>query len=471
MPPKRDWEKYSKPDTDPDKKQDEIVPLDEGDIQLLRTYGQGPYATALKRIDAEIKDVEKRVSEKMGVKESDTGLALPDLWDIAADKQRMSEEQPLQVARCTKIIPAATSGDGASEGEAGGSSTGVQALDNVLGALGGMGNRSADTKDKYVINIKQIAKFVVGLGERIAPTDVEEGMRVGVDRNKYQIQIPLPPKIDPTVTMMQVEEKPDVTYGDIGGVKDQIEKLREVVETPLLEPERFVKLGIDPPKGVLLFGPPGTGKTLCARAVANRTDATFIRVIGSELVQKYVGEGARMVRELFELARTKKACIIFFDEVDAIGGMRFDDGAGGDNEVQRTMLELINQLDGFDARGNIKVLMATNRPDTLDPALLRPGRLDRRVEFGLPDQEGRAHILRIHARSMSVERNIRFDLIARLCPNTTGAELRSVATEAGMFAIRAHRKVATEKDFLQAVEKVVRQGSKFSSTSLYAQYN
>jgi 26S proteasome regulatory subunit T1 len=214
--------------------------------------------------------------------------------------------------------------------------------------------------------------------------------------------------------MMQVEEKPDVTYSDVGGCKEQIEKLREVVETPLLsvscsrtcyidlltafQPERFVKLGIDPPKGVLLFGPPGTGKTLCARAVANRTDATFIRVIGSELVQKYVGEGARMVRELFEMARSKKACIIFFDEVDAIGGARFDDGAGGDNEVQRTMLELINQLDGFDPRGNIKVLMATNRPDTLDPALLRPGRLDRRVEFSLPDNEGRAHILKIHAR-------------------------------------------------------------------------
>ena len=197
-----------------------------------------------------------------------------------------------------------------------------------------------------------------------------------MDRTKYQIQIPLPPKIDASVTMMQVEEKPDVTYSDIGGCKEQIEKLREVVETPLLsvcrfgnqfssidlpQPERFVNLGIDPPKGVLLFGPPGTGKTLCARAVANRTDATFIRVIGSELVQKYVGEGARMVRELFEMARSKKACIIFFDEVDAIGGARFDDGAGGDNEVQRTMLELINQLDGFDPRGNIKVLMATNR--------------------------------------------------------------------------------------------------------------
>ena len=469
MAPKKDWEKYEKKGDDADKKE-AIVPLDEGEIQLLRTYGQGPYASALKRIDQEIKDAEKRVNEKMGVKESHTGLAPPDLWDIAADKQRMSEEQPLQVARCTKIIPAQNSDADTSNNDGGNN-----AVDNMLGALGGLGQAfnmgNADSKDKYVINVKQIAKFVVGLGERIAPTDIEEGMRVGVDRNKYQIQIPLPPKIDPSVTMMQVEDKPDVTYSDIGGVKEQIEKLREVVETPLLEPERFVRLGIDPPKGVLLFGPPGTGKTLCARAVANRTDAAFIRVIGSELVQKYVGEGARMVRELFELARTKKTCIIFFDEVDAIGGMRFDDGAGGDNEVQRTMLELINQLDGFDSRGNIKVLMATNRPDTLDPALLRPGRLDRRVEFGLPDNEGRAHILRIHARSMSVERNIRYDLIARLCPNTTGAELRSVATEAGMFAIRAHRKVATEKDFLQAVEKVVRQGSKFSSTSLYAQYN
>ncbi|KAJ3103923.1 26S proteasome regulatory subunit 7 [Phlyctochytrium planicorne] len=431
MPPKADWEKYSKP-IDDDKEQEKIKVLDEGDIALLKTYGQGPYAKELKKIETDIRDAQKRVNEKMGVKESDTGLAPPNLWDLPADKQRMGEEHPLQVARCTKIIQA-------SDGE----------------------------DAKYLINIKQLAKYVVGLGERVAPTDIEEGMRVGVDRNKFQIQIPLPPKIDPSVTMMQVEEKPDVTYSDIGGCKEQIEKLREVVEMPLLQPERFVNLGIDPPKGVLLYGPPGTGKTLCARAVANRTDATFIRVIGSELVQKYVGEGARMVRELFEMARTKKACIIFFDEVDAIGGARFDDGAGGDNEVQRTMLELINQLDGFDPRGNIKVLMATNRPDTLDPALMRPGRLDRKVEFGLPDLEGRAHIFKIHARSMSVERDIRYELLARLCPNATGAELRSVCTEAGMFAIRSRRKVATEKDFLEAVNKVIKAYAKFSSTPRY----
>ncbi|KIM30894.1 hypothetical protein M408DRAFT_327829 [Serendipita vermifera MAFF 305830] len=454
MPPKADWEKYERKIDDKD---DKIVALDDSDIQILKTYGQGPYAGQLKKIDQDIKDIQKRVNEKLGVKESDTGLAPPNLWDVAADRQRIGEEGPLQVARCTKIIPVDPEKKKAAEAV------------NPLG--GNQGQKGADEQDKYVINIKQIAKFVVGLADRVAPTDIEEGMRVGVDRTKYQIMIPLPPKIDASVTMMQVEEKPDVTYSDVGGCKEQIEKLREVVETPLLNPEKFIKLGIDPPKGVMLYGPPGTGKTLCARAVANRTDATFIRVIGSELVQKYVGEGARMVRELFEMARQKKACIIFFDEVDAIGGARFDDGAGGDNEVQRTMLELINQLDGFDPRGNIKVLMATNRPDTLDPALLRPGRIDRRVEFGLPDNEGRAQILRIHARSMSVERGIRFDLIARLCPNSTGAELRSVATEAGMFAIRSRRKVATERDFLDAVEKVIRQGTKFSSTPVYQVYN
>ncbi len=357
-------------------------------------------------------------------------------------------------------------------------------------------------------------------------------MRVGVDRTKYQIQVPLPPRIDPSVTMMTVEEKPDITYADIGGCKEQIEKMREVVELPMLHPvrswgefffvcafflhskvcassttakktrkrsllstsslssfdpgtplsfskkkkqsssqEKFVALGIDPPKGVLCYGPPGTGKTLLARAVANRTDACFIRVIGSELVQKYVGEGARMVRELFTLARSKKACLVFFDEVDAIGGARFDDGAGGDNEVQRTMLEIVNQLDGFDSRGNVKVLMATNRPDTLDPALLRPGRLDRKVEFGLPDTESRAQIFQIHTRAMSCERDIRFELLARLCPNSTGADIRSVCTEAGMYAIRARRKTVTEKDFLDAVSKVIKGYQKFSATPTYLVYN
>ncbi|MGH0127859.1 UNVERIFIED_CONTAM: hypothetical protein FKN15_032528 [Acipenser sinensis] len=484
-----------------EEKEDKTIrALDEGDIALLKTYGQSTYSRQIKQVEDDIQQLLKKINELTGIKESDTGLAPPALWDLAADKQTLQSEQPLQVARCTKIINADSedpkyiinvkqfakfvvdlSDQVAPTDIEEGMRVGVDRNKyqihiplppKIDPTVTMMQIINADSEDpKYIINVKQFAKFVVDLSDQVAPTDIEEGMRVGVDRNKYQIHIPLPPKIDPTVTMMQVEEKPDVTYSDVGGCKEQIEKLKEVVETPLLHPERFVNLGIEPPKGVLLFGPPGTGKTLCARAVANRTDACFIRVIGSELVQKYVGEGARMVRELFEMARTKKACLIFFDEIDAIGGARFDDGAGGDNEVQRTMLELINQLDGFDPRGNIKVLMATNRPDTLDPALMRPGRLDRKIEFSLPDLEGRTHIFKIHARSMSVERDIRFELLARLCPNSTGAEIRSVCTEAGMFAIRARRKIATEKDFLEAVNKVIKSYAKFSATPRYMTYN
>ncbi len=420
-----------------DDKDDDIPPaLDEGDIALLKSYGIGPYTLSIKQVEDDIKKHQDKVKELIGIKESDTGLSMPSMWDLPADKQALQEEQPLQVARCTKII-------------------------------------APNTDDaRYLINIKQIAKFVVGLGDKVSPTDIDEGMRVGVDRTKYAIQIPLPPRVDPTISLMEVEDKPDVTYDDVGGSKKSLEQLREVLELPLLHPERFVTLGIDPPKGVLLYGPPGTGKTLSARAVANRADATFIRVIGSELVQRYVGEGARMVRELFSLARSKKTCIIFFDEVDAIGGARTSGEDGNsDNEVQRTMLQIVTELDGFDARGNIKVLMATNRPDTLDPALLRPGRLDRKIEFGLPDLEGRTHILKIHAKIMSVDRDIRYELLARLCPNTTGAELRSVCTEAGMYAIRARRKSTSEKDFLDSVNKVIKGYQKFSSTPKYMVYN
>ena len=455
--------------------------LSEDDIAVLKSYAGDPYAGVIRSVEDDIARLLKEVNALKSVKESDTGLAPSSTWDLIADQQLMQSEQPLLVARCTTIIHA------------------------------------GQEDVKYVISMRQSAKYVVGLGDRVSSTDIEAGMRCGVDRqNKMQIQIPLPPRIDPSVLLMTVEEKPDVTYADVGGCKEQIEKMREVVEMPMLNPERFIALGIDPPKGVLLYGPPGTGthmsshrhthvqaqiltqslyhctcaapcspayftlallfltcsgKTLLARAVANQTDAVFIRVIGSELVQKYVGEGARMVRELFQMARSKKAAIIFFDEVDAIGGARFDDGAGGDNEVQRTMLQIVTELDGFDARGNVKVLMATNRPDTLDPALTRPGRLDRKIEFSLPDLAGRANILALHSKTMNCDRNIRWELVARLCPNTTGAELRSVCTEAGMCAIRARRKAVTEADVLEAVQKVIKGYAKFSATPAYMAYN
>ena len=417
-----------------DEKKQKSTGTDEEDIEILKKYGKGPYTEKIKNIEDDVDKLTKNINTLCGIRESETGLALPSNWVISQDKMALGEDS-LMVGRITKIL-----------------------------------DKDTD-HTRYIIHIRQNAKYVVDLNDQLSPTDVEEGMRVGVDKKKYRISLPLPPKIDPSVSLMTVEERPDVTYNDIGGYKEQIDQLREVLELPLLNPQTFEKLGIDPPKGVLLYGPPGTGKTLTARAVANRTDACFIRISGCELVQKYIGEGARLVRELFQMARTKKASIIFFDEIDSIGGVRSDDPEHGDTEVQRTMLEIINQLDGFDARGNIKVLMATNRPDVLDPALIRPGRIDRRIEYALPDLEGRVQIFKIQARTMSVEKDVRFELLARLTQNCTGADIRAVCIEAGMFAIRARRKSITEKDLLDSIEKVIKGYSKFSANKKYLIFN
>ena len=407
---------------------------DEDDIEILKKYGRGPYTEKIKQIEDDHKAMTTNINKLCGVRESETGLALPSNWVIEQDKASLKEDS-LMIGRIVKILDPDTD------------------------------------HTRYITTIRKIAKYVVDLNDQLSPTDVEEGMRVGVEKKKYKIALPLPPKIDPTVSLMTVEERPDVTYNDIGGYKEQIDQLREVLELPLLNPQIFEKLGIDAPKGVMLYGPPGTGKTLTARAVANRSDACFIRISGCELVQKYVGEGARLVRELFKMARTKKAAIIFFDEIDSIGGVRSDDPDSGDTEVQRTMLEIVNQLDGFDSRGNIKVLMATNRPDVLDPALIRPGRIDRKIEYSLPDLEGRVQIFKIQARTMSIEKDVRFELLARLTNNCTGADIRSVCIEGGMFAIRARRKTITEKDLLDSIEKVLKGYSKFSANKKYLIFN
>ncbi len=410
-------------------------PADEEDIDLYKRYIKGPYTEKLNTLDTDIDKLVKNINSICGVREAETGVALPSNWVIDADRKALSEDS-LMVGRLTKII-----------------------------------EETDPPKKKYVTHIRQQAKYIVDLDPDLSPNDVEEGMRVGVEKKKYRIKLPLPPRIDPSVSLMTVEDRPDVRYEDIGGYKEQLEMLREVLETPLLNPQIYTQLGIDPPKGVMLYGPPGTGKTLTAKAVANRTDACFIKISGCELVQKYVGEGARLVRELFQMARTKKACIIFFDEIDSIGGVRSDDPDSGDTEVQRTMLEIVNQLDGFDARGNIKVLMATNRPDVLDPALVRPGRVDRKIEFTLPDLEGRVEIFKIHAKSMPIEKSVRFELLARLCTSTTGADIRSVCIEAGMYAIRERRKIITEKDLLESIEKVIKGYSKFSANKKYVIHN
>ena len=254
---------------------------------------------------------------------------------------------------------------------------------------------------------------------------------VALHRHSNAVVDVLPPEADSSISMVADHERPDVSYSDIGGCDIQKQEIREAVELPLTHHDLYASIGIDPPRGVLLYGPPGTGKTMLAKAVAHHTTASFIRVVGSEFVQKYLGEGPRMVRDVFRLARENAPAIIFIDEVDAIATKRFDAQTGADREVQRILMELLTQMDGFDQSVNVKVIMCTNRADTLDPALLRPGRLDRKVEFGLPDLEGRTHILKIHAKTMAVDADIRYELLARLCPNTTGLSSGACARRRG----------------------------------------
>lgn len=297
--------------------------------------------------------------------------------------------------------------------------------------------------------------FIVSISQFINPGDLRPGARVALNQRTFSIMEVLPSKKDPLVLGMEIEEAPDVTYDDVGGLEEQIREIRETVELPLLKPELFEKVGIEPPRGVLLYGAPGTGKTLLARAVAHETRATFIRVIGSELVQKYIGEGARMVREMFELAQERAPSIVFVDEIDAIGARRMDTSTSGDREVHRTMMQLLAEIDGFDPRGDVKILAATNRPDILDPALLRPGRFDRLIQFPMPNEAARAAIFRIHVRGMNLAEDIDLEAIAKETDRATGADIKAICTEAGMFAIRRGAEQVTQADFKMAIAKVL----------------
>merc|ERR1712022_73653 len=289
--------------------------------------------------------------------------------------------------------------------------------------------------------------------------EIKPNLRVALRNDSYTLHKILPSKVDPLVSLMKVEKVPDSTYDMIGGLDEQVKEIKEVIELPIKHPELFESLGMGQPKGVILYGPPGTGKTPLARAVAHHTDCCFIRVSGSELVQKYIGEGSRMVRELFVMAREHAPSIIFMDEVDSIGSARQEGGKGGDSEVQRTMLELLNQLDGFEANKAIKVLMATNRLDILDTALLRPGRIDRKIEFPNPNEDARLDILTIHSRKMNLTRGINLRKIAANMHDASGAETKAVCTEAGMFALSERRVHVTQEDFEMAVAKVMKKDS------------
>ncbi|THE63808.1 AAA family ATPase [Salinadaptatus halalkaliphilus] len=282
---------------------------------------------------------------------------------------------------------------------------------------------------------------------------VEAGDRVAVN-DSFAIQRILDAETDARAQSMEITEKPAVGYEDIGGIDEQVREVREAVEQPLADPEIFEEVGIEPPSGVLLYGPPGTGKTMLAKAVANKTDATFIKMAGSELVRKFIGEGSRLVRDLFEMAREREPAIIFIDEIDAIATTRTESKTSGDAEVQRTMMQLLSEMDGFEARGEIRIIAATNRFDMLDRAILRPGRFDRLIEVPEPDRDGREQILEIHSRGMNVADDVEFAELADDTEGYSGAEIESLATEAGMFAIRNDREEVRHQDFLEAFEKI-----------------
>jgi proteasome regulatory subunit len=313
-----------------------------------------------------------------------------------------------------------------------------------------------DVVDPHKIIVRSSAgpRFLVRPSNFIELDSLKPGVRCSLNQQSLAIVDVLPQSFDAQIYGMEVIDSPRETYSDIGGLEIQIHEIQEAVELPLKKPELFKAVGIDPPKGVLLHGPPGTGKTLLARAVAHETNAQFLRVVGSELVQKYIGEGARLVRELFELAKNKAPSIIFIDEIDAIGAQRTESTTSGDREVQRTLMQLLAGMDGFESRGDVKIIGATNRIDILDRALLRPGRFDRIIEIPLPNTQGRCSILDIHTECMNLGGDVNLLEISGLTDGKNGADLKAICTEAGMYAIRDERDTVTHNDFIKAIRKV-----------------
>jgi 26S proteasome regulatory subunit T4 len=310
--------------------------------------------------------------------------------------------------------------------------------------------------ERFIVKASSGPRYVVGCRARLQHNLLKPGTRVALDMTTLTIMRILPREVDPTVFHMQAgEEEGGVSFGDIGGLNEQIRELREVIELPLTNPELFIRVGIKAPKGVLLYGPPGTGKTLLARALASNISATFLKVVASAIVDKYIGESARIIREMFGFARDHEPCVIFMDEIDAIGGSRFSEGTSADREIQRTLMELLNQMDGFEEQGQVKMVMATNRPDILDPALLRPGRLDRKIEIPEPNESQRLEILKIHASGITKRGDIDFESVVKLADGLNGADMRNVCTEAGLFAIRSDRDYVLEEDFMKAARKIL----------------
>merc|ERR1712048_1333478 len=304
---------------------------------------------------------------------------------------------------------------------------------------------------------------VIGL---VPSDELKPGDLVGVNKDSYLVLEKLPTEYDNRVKAMEVDEKPTEQYSDVGGLDKQIQEMIEAIVLPMTHREQFETLGVDPPKGVLMYGPPGTGKTLLARACAAQTKSTFLKLAGPQLVQMFIGDGAKLVRDAFALAKERAPAIIFIDELDAIGTKRFNSEKAGDREVQRTMLELLNQLDGFSSTSDIKVIAATNRVDILDPALLRSGRLDRKIEFPAPTEDARSRIMQIHARKMNVDPDVNYEELARSTDDFNGAQCKAVCVEAGMIALRREATLVTHEDFMDAILEV--QAKKKQNLNYYA---
>lgn len=306
--------------------------------------------------------------------------------------------------------------------------------------------------NKAVIKIPNGNSFYVDISNEVKK--LSPGETVLCEQKNLTIirRIPHTKKFD--VEKYVIIDTPNIKWAEIGGLEEQVQEIKEVIELPLKKPEVFKKIGIEPPKGILLHGPPGTGKTLLAKAVASSTHSTFIQIVGSELVQKFIGEGAKLVKEIFQLAREKAPSIIFIDEIDALAATRIDIGTSGEREVQRTFMQLLSEIDGFKPLGNVKIIGCTNRKDILDPAIIRPGRLDRLIKVPIPDEKGIGEILRIYTRRMNIDKKVNLKSIVKKMEGFAGAEIKSVCTEAGYFALRNNRKSITEKDFLNAISKI-----------------
>ncbi|KAI9146350.1 26S protease regulatory subunit 6B, partial [Paraphysoderma sedebokerense] len=290
------------------------------------------------------------------------------------------------------------------------------------------------------------SNYVVRILSTIDRELLKPSSSVALHRHSNALVDVLPPEADSSIQMLQAHEKPDISYSDVGGLDIQKQEIREAVELPLTHFDLYRQIGIDPPRGVLLYGPPGTGKTMLVKAVAHHTTASFIRVVGSEFVQKYLGEGPRMVRDVFRMARENSPSIIFIDEIDAIATKRFDAQTGADREVQRILIELLTQMDGFDQAANVKVIMATNRADTLDPALLRPGRLDRKIEFPMPDRRQKRLVFQTVTAKMNLSEEVDLEDFVSRPDKLSGAEIAAICQEAGMHAVRKNRYVILSKD-------------------------